>query len=441
MKLNITIIILTILTSCVSNQETININMQTNRNEIELGEVILITGSVDNIKHYRIDYYNDNGDFVDYINIPENDFLIKYIPRKSGLMYLYEKTSDLNVIGPIRISVIVEEEEEKEDNDLVIEAPTKTNNQENNYFKEETKVNNIIEKYYIDNTYERNPYYFDLNDYYVMRANLSELERIEMEKQILYKEKLDFNNYKNIELARLDSLERAYRNEYERLYEKLNADRIEFELYKNENETFLKNIDQLKADMALRQEQLDEKYNTLNKMEGELLDREEWVKRKEDYLARVLHRRLSLGLSIFPGYNYNTTNQLNSINFGGAATLDYHFGIEKDTKFEIESNRVGLFYYANSFYNLDSNLLTQEINHYQGAYLEFDSRFRISIGKDLFNLNPNNLYENIGMISFNMNNYPAPISLFVGLYFNNDMSSKMVFSGVSFGFDLRFFRM
>jgi len=268
---------------------------------------------------------------------------------------------------------------------------------------------------------------------------LEDLKRLQNEKDEFILEKKKFQLMKDNFNKEVDSLKVFYNNDYNSKILDLQNRVHQFELKIKESDEFLKNTDKLKKELDDKRKDLENRIDIIEQKERSLEKKEQWIDEKQNNIYKALNRHFSIAATFLPAYSYDIMNSESLLNFSGQIGFDFHFGIESDSRNNLISNRLGIFYQSTALYNFNSNKLSDDFLKFNGAYLEIQSKFRLSGGVNFSYdniLNMNNLLS----VSYNLNNYPYPINIFTSIIFDNDLNNKIVNVGLSFGLDYSFLK-
>jgi len=440
--------LIVILTSCATDlnellkEQQFNIEFHVDKAKINYGENIRIFGTVYNPINYRIEYYNTNNKLKEFYQIKSSDFMVYASPEESGYFMLFDKIKNRKVIGPIYFDVInpkekenpvVKKEAEKTVNNLIINndliKPSDYNERTKDLIRQLNKYNNLAPNEIV---------YWTKNDIYDIMYRLSQYEKNKSELEKFYAMKIEFEIYKNNKIRSLDSIENYINNFYNDEVSKLNVKLSEFEYKKKEYQDFFKNSENVKRDLEEKIIELGQKTKELAAIDNLIQDKKDWIEKNKKAFNKQLDRNMALGASIFTGYTINMDKAIEYSNLGVIMNIDYHFNITIDDDYNKFSNRVGIFYKFNNYYDFGTRKLVAKVDNYQGIYFEVNNKLRLSYGKNL--TGESNIYDlnNFAMASYTLNNYPYPVSVYCTMYSDNQLYNKFIAIGINFAFDYGF---
>ncbi|MEJ5244311.1 MAG: trypsin-like peptidase domain-containing protein [Bacteroidota bacterium] len=226
---------------------------------------------------------------------------------------------------------------------------------------------------------------------------------------------------------------------------KFEKDRSKFIQEKQEALSYIEKAELIKKEINRGKELNEKKWKELVKREEEIEKKEKWIKDKEAMISRKLVNRFALEILIEPGYIHleNSDSFNENVLTRGSDGLFYRFGFDRDYYGDVlSSDRVGLVYGIQKFYNIKNKILDKSYNHDISFAIEFSDIFRLGFGRNLSNEFNYYGYKNYNFayVNLNFNGYPIPIGLNFSVYTDNTYNFKTYVLGFYSGLALSFFR-
>lgn len=242
--------------------------------------------------------------------------------------------------------------------------------------------------------------------------------------------------------------------------EKLQTEQIEFqkmkadyEKQKYESQIIIENAKRINKEFDNRKKELDRRENDLDKKESKLANykqeldaRERDIATIEQELEEKVDPRMAIDLNWDVNYLAENANHIENsklLSTGLSGGIFWKFGFDRNRYgYPISHNRIGVIYKFSKVFTTDKNVFYEGYKSKTYFALEFDNIVRTGFGVANSHSMPNNL-SNINysaFISLLLNKYPLPIMLQIGTDVDSKLTKFQIWSGISIGYSLNFFK-